>query len=175
MEVRPMLESDFDAVEGLRVATWKASYVGLLPEQLLRQLEPDVERRAYGYKATQDTGGVALVAVDEAGVVGWLESGDSREEPDAYELYALYVDAARQGRGVGRQLVDAMRDAVAPQPGRLELVWTLRDQSQAVAFYERSGYELDGASLDRPMTLNEIDYVLPLVRLSRVQVLPSLE
>ena len=167
-----MTLADCDAVERLRVNTWKASYADILPAALLRELQPDVDRRRAGFELrSKSDRAVALVAYDDADLVGWLEADVSRDTDDAYELYALYVAANKQGQGVGRRLVEQMRVAgAAPDTGqyREELVWTLAAQAQAIAFYQRVGYALDGQTWDRPIEIAGVTYELPLVRLSRV-------
>lgn len=108
-----------------------------------------------------------LVAEDEGGeVVGWACHGPYRDgearTADA-ELYALYVDAARFGAGIGRALAgESVRRCRAAGHARM-LLWVLKGNVRARRFYDRAGFRPDGA--EEPF---EVDGVaVPEVRYAR--------
>jgi hypothetical protein len=45
MAVRRATADDAEAIERIRVEVWRATYRGLLPDGLIDQLQPNVERR----------------------------------------------------------------------------------------------------------------------------------
>jgi ribosomal protein S18 acetylase RimI-like enzyme len=64
--------------------------------------------------------------------------------PDVGELYAIHLDPAEQGRGVGRALmIDALATLHA-RGWRRAVLWVLADNTHAQDFYARGGWTADG-------------------------------
>ncbi|MFF4470773.1 GNAT family N-acetyltransferase [Streptomyces sp. NPDC001599] len=168
VRVREMALADCDQVSGIRVRGWQSAYRGLMPQPYLDAMDPaaDAERRRSLF-ARPPQGLVNLVAEDEAGeVVGWACHGPYRDgearTADA-ELYALYVDTARFGAGIGRALVgESVRRCRAAGHARM-LLWVLRDNTRARRFYERAGFRPDGA--EEPFEVEGV--AVPEVRYAR--------
>ncbi|WP_329430069.1 GNAT family N-acetyltransferase [Streptomyces anthocyanicus] len=166
--VREMTLADCDRVSLIRVRGWQSAYRGLMPQPYLDAMDPaaDAERRRSLF-ARPPEGLVNLVAEDEGGeVVGWACHGPYRDgearTADA-ELYALYVDAARFGAGIGRALAgESVRRCRAAGHARM-LLWVLKGNVRAQRFYDRAGFRPDGA--EEPF---EVDGVaVPEVRYAR--------
>jgi GNAT superfamily N-acetyltransferase len=86
-------------------------------------------------------GGDCLVVRDASGApLGFLARAE-------HEIVALYIDGMARGRGLGRQLLGAVK----PESDRLTL-WTFLDNVRARAFYRREGFvevrRTDGARND---------------------------
>ncbi len=148
--VRPMTADDCEHVSDIRVRGWRTAYRGLMPQPYLDGLDvaEDAERRRALFARTP-AGMVNLVAEDEDGrVVGWACHGPYRDgelRTDDAELYALYVDIARFGTGVGRALLqESMRRCAEAGQGRM-LLWVVEGNARARRFYERAGFRADGA------------------------------
>ncbi len=116
-----------------------------------------------------DADRIPLVALDADGaVLGWI-GAISVYDGNAWELHPLVVDPARQRRGVGRALVEALEERAAARGGGTMFLgtddvpgWTslagvdvygavlghlrdLRDvHGHPFAFYRRLGYEVVG-------------------------------
>ncbi|GGT92574.1 GNAT family N-acetyltransferase [Streptomyces coeruleorubidus] len=163
-----MTLADCDRVAEIRIRGWQSAYRGLIPQSYLDGLsvEEDAERRR-GRLAQADGSVVNLVAEDTGGeVVGWACHGPYRGGEvvagDA-ELYAIYVHPEHLGRGTGQALLaEAVARCAAAGHGRL-LLWVLKENGRARRFYERAGFEADGA--EEPF---EVDGVtVPEVRYAR--------
>ncbi|CAM5299245.1 Ribosomal protein S18 acetylase RimI-like enzyme OS=Streptomyces violarus OX=67380 GN=FHS41_001284 PE=4 SV=1 [Streptomyces violarus] len=78
-------------------------------------------------------------------------------------MYAIYVHPEHLGRGTGQALLaEAVARCAAAGHGRL-LLWVLKENGRARRFYERAGFEADGA--EEPF---EVDGVtVPEVRYAR--------
>jgi len=92
------------------VATWRATYRGLMPQSLLDGLSVGA-RTAVWRRILRDDDGSTLVAIEQAAdrVVGFVSVGPSRDtDPDRApsELYGIYLHPDHWGRGAGRHLLD---------------------------------------------------------------------
>ncbi|MET7285404.1 GNAT family N-acetyltransferase [Streptomyces sp. NPDC005573] len=164
--VRPMTLADCERVSEIRVRGWQHAYRGLMPQPYLDALSVarDAERRRERF-GTGDGPVVNLVAERAGGTVGWAAVGPYRDDEggttaDA-ELYAIYVDPAHLGSGVGRALL-------AESLGRCSgasrlLLWVLRENTRARRFYERAGFRPDGA--EEPFDVDGV--AVPEVRYAR--------
>ena len=86
------------------------------------------------------------VARDGERLAGFTYAGPT-EEDGVTELYAIHVDPADVGTGIGRTL---MLD-VLPHLGPRSTLWVLEDNARARRFYERGGWIADGTVRDAPM------------------------
>ncbi|MFI2007707.1 GNAT family N-acetyltransferase [Streptomyces jumonjinensis] len=95
--------------------------------------------------------------------------GSYRGETDAQapgEVYALYVDPARTGRGIGRDLLDSAHHHAAAQRFSTMQLWVLRDNTRAREFYAAAGYVADGAvevDMYGETAVSELRYRRPLM------------
>ena len=153
--LRAARPDDAEAVARLHVAAWQAAYLGLLPDSLLDGLDVD-ERIARRRAALSEPWSPEVRNwVIESGDVleGWAATGPSRDEDlgeDAHELYAIYLQPCCVGRGLGRELMrHCLQDAA--DRGFSELVlWVLRGNARADAFYRAAGFVADDRVPSKP-------------------------
>jgi GNAT superfamily N-acetyltransferase len=155
----------------VHVASWRTTYPGLVPDEVLQALS--VERRAGAWLqqlTTPDNPWFLLAAVDETGrIVGFANAGPLREGPPGYfgEVGGLYFIKEAQGQGGGRQLITAAMRLLAERGLASVVVWVLEGNLPARGFYEHLG----GCLLtDKPIRigsalLTEVSYGWPDVRL----------
>ena len=138
--VRPATPDDAAEIARVHVATWRSAYRGLLPDDFLASLSEThyTERwqRVIGEGSSR-----VFVVDDTGGVAGFASGGRERagETGFAGELYALYVLEEAQRHGHGRDLVRAVAGALRDLHLPDMIVWVLRDNSPARAFYEHLG------------------------------------
>jgi ribosomal protein S18 acetylase RimI-like enzyme len=138
--VRPAELDDAAEIARVHVATWRSAYRGLLPDDFLASLSE--AHYAERWKRVIGDGMSRVFVVDEAGTVAGFASGGRERAGEvgyAGELYALYVLEEAQRRGHGRELVRAVAGALRDLRLPDMIVWVLRDNSPARAFYERLG------------------------------------
>jgi ribosomal protein S18 acetylase RimI-like enzyme len=147
--VREMTLADCDRVAEIRIGGWRAAYRGLMPQPYLDALSVSEDADRHRARFAAAGGSVTnLVAEEDGTVVGWACHGPYRDgevvTSDA-ELYAIYVDPARYGDGIGRALLaqSVRRCADAGRPRML--LWVLKSNACARRFYERAGFRADGA------------------------------
>jgi ribosomal protein S18 acetylase RimI-like enzyme len=140
MGVRRATVDDAEAIERIRVETWRATYRGLLPDGLIDQLQPNVERRRERLRAPGPAE-LNFVAEEEGQVVGYAFAGPERTRDRAYpgEVYAIYVLPKAQRKGHGRALIRECARALADRGVTAILIWVLRENAIGRGFYERLG------------------------------------
>ncbi|PSM43094.1 GNAT family N-acetyltransferase [Streptomyces dioscori] len=173
-----MTLSDCPRVAEIRVRGWQSAYQGLMPRSYLDGLDVAAElpRRRAHFAQAAGKGVVNLVAESAGAVVGWAchgpyrggeprtqDAGDIEGAGDA-ELYAIYVDPDRIGRGVGRALLRASVQRCAAAGHDRMLLWVLRENAGARRFYERAGFTADGT--EEPYEVEGVE--VPEVRYARV-------
>ena len=143
-EIRALTEADIDAVAAVHVRAWQTAYAGLIPDDYLGALDPAAlaARRRSGSHPGQ-----TVVAVDDGTIVGFASFGRYRDDPASGtgELYAIYVDPDRTGRGVGRLLLAAAKEGLTAAGFPAVRLWVLEENHRARRFYERAGLRPDGA------------------------------
>lgn len=142
MQIRPAVPDDAPAIARVQVASWRAGYAGLLPADTLAGLdEPDWARRR---RETLEDGRRVLVATDP-GIIGFAAFGPSRADGGIGEVYAFYLDPDRWRQGVGSTLMRAVLAELDPAHASAVL-WVLRGNARALAFYAGHGWRPDGTS-----------------------------
>src|SRR4051794_16454973 len=104
--IRSATGEDADAIAGVHVRGWQRGYRGLMPAALLDGLL--VAERAPRWR--EQLGGdakQAWVAEEGGRVIGFVSFGatdDFALAPETGEIFALYLEEAVIGRGIGRGL-----------------------------------------------------------------------
>jgi GNAT superfamily N-acetyltransferase len=93
---------------------------------------------------------VSLVVVedDDCELVGVSACGESRDDDvddSVGEVRSFFVAPGRWRGGVGRKLMEGALDSLRERGYAITTVWSFRDNERANAFYERLGFERDGA------------------------------
>jgi ribosomal protein S18 acetylase RimI-like enzyme len=145
--VRPAALDDAPEIARVHVATWRSTYRGMLPDDFLASLSEAHYTERWRRVIAEGSSRVFVVEAgrrpleETRGVTGFASGGRERagETGFAGELYALYVLEGAQRRGHGRELVRAVAGALRELQLPDMIVWVLRDNSPARAFYERLG------------------------------------
>ncbi len=165
LTIRVATERDAPAIARLRVAVWRAAYVGLVPDEVLARLdaEQEAERRAGEWDERHaDPRTVELVAEAEGVAVGWAAYGPSRDPQRAAEgeLYALYAASERWSTGVGHALLDRCEGDLRAAGFASAHLWVLDGTERAASFYQRHGWTEDGGVLVDERTLGSLAWTL---------------
>jgi GNAT superfamily N-acetyltransferase len=145
--IRAATVDDATGIAEVLVASWRSAYRGLLPQELLDGL--NVERRAAQWRRDiQNQASAVYVAADPPGRLGgFIAVGPSQDQDAAGTvgaLFAVYLTPRLWSRGIGGRLYAA---GIAALAARFEeaTLWVLDSNARARAFYERHGWQLDGA------------------------------
>ncbi len=148
--VRPATPRDAKAIAEIHVATWKAAYTDLIPEDFLKSMTVE-KRQAYWREAIEFSEPQLLVATEGdkvVGFVGYDRSRDANSRPTVGEIWALYVSPAHWGNGAGLALWDGAREGLKEEGCTQVTLWVLLRNERALRFCEQAaGFKREMPSL----------------------------
>jgi RimJ/RimL family protein N-acetyltransferase len=172
VEVRPARVEDAAEIAAVHVASWQAGYRGLIPQDYLDGLDPDVwsTRRIRRLEQIDwSREGCLVVADDDGQLAGFTHVGPARDDDTdpalIGEVYAIYLAPPAWDKGLGRELMTAGLAELANRGYSEATLWVLNTNERARRFYQAAGFEPDGAvKVDdsRGFQLAEVRYRRPL-------------
>src|SRR5699024_1311461 len=141
MEIRKANLKDALGVAKVQVDSWKTTYKNIVPDQYLEQMTyKDREKRWIDIISNSDQ--AVFVAEGESGeIIGFSSGGNERtgKYPQYRgELYAIYILAGHQRKGIGKQLFDSIVESLKQKNISSMAVFVLEDNKSRL-FYERLG------------------------------------
>jgi ribosomal protein S18 acetylase RimI-like enzyme len=164
--------ADAAAVARIQVASWRAAYAGLMPDEVLAGLSE--ERRREHWETLLAAGPPAFCLLAGSPPVGFVAAGTARlgydgdgdGDGDGHgQVYAIYVDPEHWGRGHGGALLAAAVERLRAAGSRRVTLWVLTTNLSARAFYERAGWSATGLTRTETMPgaeLHETEYATEL-------------
>ena len=135
VSLRPLNETNRQAVEALRVSPRQEQFVSGVAESLLEAAaEPDGRALYWAVYADDEPVGFVMIS-DEVAGPGYIP----------HYLWKLLIDERYQGRGFGTATLDLIVEYFRGRPG-VEVLSTSAGQGEGspIAFYERYGFERTG-------------------------------
>ena len=136
--IRAATQDDAGSISRVHVESWRTTYRGIVPDQFLADL--NVEERAVRWREVLRSDPYIFIAEQEGQIVGFISGGAIREpleECDA-ELFAIYLLAEVQGKGIGTSLLMELAKRLEADSFQRMAVWVL-EANASRGFYERSG------------------------------------
>jgi len=141
VRIREARQEDAAAIASIHVESWRTTYAGIIPENVIAKFTPEERergwRRILGDGARRDFVGIAE---DEGVAVGFVSGGPTRDRAAEFrgELYAIYLLAPFQRRGIGRRLTGALARRLLGAGCDSMVVWVLAE-NPARMFYAALG------------------------------------
>jgi GNAT superfamily N-acetyltransferase len=157
LHVRTARIDDADDVAQAHVQGWRVGYRGLFPDQYLDSPEFERERvdrwRAWTWNSL--VGSELFVATMDERVVGFAHLGPERQQPDddeqpaagSGEIYGFYLHPDAWGSGAAAALMTRSLHELDERGFASSVLWVLRDNPRARAFYEKTGWRATGREL----------------------------
>ncbi|HEV2355496.1 MAG TPA: GNAT family N-acetyltransferase [Puia sp.] len=139
--IRPATVDDINSIGFLAQQIWPDAYREILsPEQLKYMLKLFYSPKALRRQMLDDHHQFLIVEQggEPIGFASWspMDSG-------VYKLHKLYVLSGRQGKGLGRALLQFIFETIRPEGGR-RLRLNVNRHNKARQFYERMGFAVVG-------------------------------
>ena len=148
--IRRATADDADAIGRVQVETWRAAYTGLMPDEVVASFDVEARQRMWreGLSRPRRPGSETLVAALGGDVVGFVSVGACRNEDGPGELYAIYLDPAHWGTGIGRALIERAEESLRASGFTDARLWVLEGNERAERFYRAAGWVQDGRKVD---------------------------
>jgi ribosomal protein S18 acetylase RimI-like enzyme len=161
--------ADAQAIARVHVASWQASYRGIVPDAVLDTLSVERRQQMWARWLCDEPGQVLVsVAEDDGGRMVGFASAGRPQQPDEIpgydsELHTIYLLHKAQRQGIGRPLFRHAVERLAATGTRAMLLWVLAGNHQARRFYERLGGSVIGSTTAQfgEAALEEIAYGWP--------------
>ncbi len=147
-QVRPASPADAAAIASVHVRSWLATYPHL---PRTRRVGEDARWEALWSHRLEGTAGGQTVLVSTAGglVTGFVYFGPSPDRDlDPHltgQIHSIHVDPAVTRQGRGGILMAAAVEALVAAGFSVATLWVVADNQAARGFYERLGWQPDGA------------------------------
>ena len=150
-ELRAAVPEDAHGVARVHVRSWQSAYRGLIAQDYLDGLEPEVWAGRYTFGRIGLRLPSTQVAIDGSTICGLATTALCRDTDlsNFGELLAIYVDPAYAGTGVGRLLMTGARERLRRVGVMAASLWVLDGNVRARRFYERDGWAFDGTRRTR--------------------------
>lgn len=153
----------------MHLRSWNWAYRGLLPDGYLSGLDHHALAQRWRRRLCIDYAEESALVIENAArqVAGFVTFGPLRDDPSwlgyAGEIYMLYLEPDLVGRGWGASLMRRATEELARGRCHWLVVWVLARNDLARDFYEREGFQLDGARRWDPFGSRSV----PVVRLAK--------
>lgn len=138
--IRKATKRDLSSIAKIRIDNWQTTYIGLLPQSFLDDLNYEKETSNWlKFSEAKDAMFyVATNAKDE--ILGFVADKISiNEDPKIGEIYALHTAEAHRGKGVGKALIYfSAKQFKANNINQMKL-WVVVGNNQAISIYEHLG------------------------------------
>lgn len=142
--IRPLEEKDWDKVIDIVIKSWQTIYRGYLNPALFTEAGLR-EQRAHLQKDFASRRLEESVWEEQGQILGLLSMGDTADadKPGAFEVWRIYLSPEARGKGIGGQLLAYAEDRAREQGCREAVIWAFRENTRAIAFYQKHGYRPD--------------------------------
>jgi ribosomal protein S18 acetylase RimI-like enzyme len=167
--VRHARLQDAPSIARIHVEAWRAAYRGLVPDEVLDGLSVKQREQLWRQMLAADKGRLVFVAGGGDEIAGFCGAVTPARGTDAgegiAEIGAIYVSPCCWRTGLGRALMEAAVAELRAGGWRSLQLWVLAGNDRAKQFYERLGFEADGAEkLDRALDRTELRMSAPIMR-----------
>ena len=138
--IRPATLADATGIAETHVASWKATYPGIVPREYLDGLKVSGSEELWRGALSAPAAPSIFVAEREGTICGFAAGGPARQKMTGYagELYAIYLHPEVCGLGIGAHLFRTVDETLKCSGLAGLYVWVLADIPSR-GFYERMG------------------------------------
>lgn len=136
--IRYFEKDDIEQIAKIIDEDWKIAYKGIIDDDYLKNLNYKDREKRIRAKYNKETG---VVFVEDNEIKGFCRFGKNEDENLA-EIYALYVKNNYRRKGVGKKLIEQVKEILKSKGYKEMILWCLKENINARNFYEKSGGKL---------------------------------
>ena len=157
--IRPADLDDINIIGFLAQQIWPDTYRDILsPEQMQYMMNLFYSPASLRGQMVEEHHQFLIVEQEEEAI--GFASWSAATEPGIFKLHKIYVLPGRQGKGLGRTLLQFIFDAIRPE-GAISLRLNVNRYNKARQFYERMGFVVIGEEdVDVGNNVFMIDYIM---------------
>jgi ribosomal protein S18 acetylase RimI-like enzyme len=146
--IRKAESKDAPGIAKVQVETWQSHYREQFPEDFLSNLS--IEHRMQVWAEMLSKSGPkaqTFVSEENERICGFCDVGPSRDDgvpKETGELYAIYVEPSKQGRGIGSALLQVGLGFLREHGFERATLWVFETNKSAIQFYESKGWKFNG-------------------------------
>ncbi len=139
-EIRKANPEDALGITIVNVYTWKTTYSGLMPNEVLDSRIAELTKRAENCRADIQQNHNFFIAAIGHTIIGFCCYGASRNQTyhTSGEIYAVYTLRGYQGLGIGRALLSAGSNALRDE-GYSSMILNCLHGNPSLGFYQHLG------------------------------------
>ncbi len=147
--IRKATPEDALGISIVNVYTWKTTYTGVLPDEVIDKRIDELLDRAKDKSAEIEKEDNFIVATFDNTIIGFCNYGKSRDEAflASGEINALYILKGFQHMGLGKKLFDAATMKLS-QRGYTSVIINCLQGNPALQFYKHMGGEIVSSRKD---------------------------
>lgn len=125
-------------IQNLANIIWPATYSELVtPQQVDYMME-----LIYSNSSLQkqiEKGHQFIIAYDDEKAVAFASYSAREDNPEVYKLHKIYILPNQQGKGIGKQLIDYIKNDIIPASS---LQLNVNRNNKALQFYQKIGFKI---------------------------------
>lgn len=140
--IRTIKYEDIEQIVDINIKAWKKEYKGIIDDEILNNLNR--QEKIKKWKKSYNKGNV-IVAEESGTILGYCRYDDSTVYKNTdidSEIIAIYVDCDKLGNGIGRKLVEYVKNDLKNKNKAKMVIWCLEKNQNARKFYEKIGENL---------------------------------
>lgn len=140
--IRTIKYEDIEQIVDINIKAWKKEYKGIIDDEILNNLNR--QEKIKKWKKSYNKGNV-IVAEESGTILGYCRYDDSTVYKNTdidSEIIAIYVDCDKLGNGIGRKLVEYVKNDLKNKNKAKMVIWCLEKNQNARKFYEKIGGNL---------------------------------
>lgn len=140
MIIRKAGIEDTGIIKQLAEAVWWPTYEPVLGKEQVNymlNLFYNIDKLRQQIASEEQT---YILLADDDKVIGFAAYSPREENPEVYKLHKIYCRTETKGKGYGKQLLNAVEQAVL-RAGNQVLELNVNRYNPAIGFYEKMGYK----------------------------------
>ncbi|MBV6625613.1 MAG: GNAT family N-acetyltransferase [Rivularia sp. (in: Bacteria)] len=169
MTIRNATPEDVKDIATIHVKSWQVAYKGLIPQSYLNNLSISKREKSWQNILTNCETHTIVQVIDEL-IVGFANFGKTRDEDKnskvTGEINAIYLNPEYGRKGLGTELIEFILKNMRNRKFTQITLWVLDTNQIARKFYEKMGFEPDGATkidIRENFELREMRYFINLI------------